>query len=77
MPEGLWATRTETRGNAAACAPGWTEVDVTELVRSWAAAGAPSGTMQLRAADETSPLGWKRLGSAESPNVPRLEISVG
>ncbi len=75
--ERLWATSTETRGNAAACAPGWTEVDVTELVRSWAASGAPSGTMLLRAADESSPLGWKRLGSAESPNVPQLEITIG
>jgi hypothetical protein len=75
--ERRWATSTQTRGNSAACAPGWTEVDVTELVRAWAAGGATSATMQLRAADETSPLGWKRLGSAESPHVPQLEISVG
>ncbi|GAA2554587.1 hypothetical protein GCM10010210_30040 [Pseudonocardia hydrocarbonoxydans] len=73
----MWATSTETRGNAAACAPGWVQVDVTELVRAWTAAGVPSGTMMLRAADETSPLGWKRLGSAESPNVPNLEITLG
>lgn len=73
----MWATSTETRGNAAACAPGWVQVDVTELVRAWTAAGVPAGTMMLRAADETSPLGWKRLGSAESPNVPNLEITLG
>ncbi len=72
-----WATSTETRGNNASCAPGWTEVDVTELVRSWAAATAPNGTMQLRAGNETDPLGWKRFGSAESPNVPQLQVTLG
>lgn len=73
----MWATSTETRGNGPACAAGWTRVDVTELVRAWTAAGVPAATMMLRAADETSPLGWKRLGSAESPNVPSLEITLG
>ncbi|MHA6794876.1 DNRLRE domain-containing protein [Pseudonocardia bannensis] len=72
-----WATSTETRGNNASCAAGWTEVDVTELVRSWAAAKAANGTMQLRAADETDPLGWKRFGSAEGPNVPQLQVTLG
>ena len=50
---------------------------MTDLVRSWAASGAPSAGMQLRAADETDPLGWKRLGSAESPNAPHLRITLG
>jgi hypothetical protein len=70
------ATSTDTRGNDAACAPGWTSVDVTSLVREWAAAGAAAGTMQLRATDETDPLSWKRFGSAESPNVPRLTVTL-
>ncbi len=73
--ERLWATSTETRGHSPACAAGWTEVDVTELVRSWVAAGVPNGTVQLRAADETDPRGWKRLGSAESMTVPSLVVS--
>ncbi len=72
-----WATSTQTLGHGAACAPGWAEVDLTELVRSWAAAGATSGTVQLRAADETDPLGWKRFASAESPHVPHLVITLG
>jgi hypothetical protein len=72
----LWATSTETRGHDPACAPGWTGVDVTDLVRSWAAAGAVTGTMALRASDEADPLSWKRFGSAESPNVPYLEITL-
>ena len=74
--ERVWASSTETRGHGATCAPGWTEVDVTELVRDWAAAGAAGGTILLRAADEADPLGWKRFGSAESPNMPQLEITL-
>lgn len=69
------ATSTDTRGHGAGCAAGWTEVDVTGLVRDWAAAGVPSATMQLRAADEADPLSWKRFGSAESPNAPRLDVT--
>ena len=70
-----WATSTETRGHAA-CAAGWVGVDVTELVRSWVTTGAPAGSVQLRASDETDPLGWKRLGSAEGGHVPHLEITI-
>lgn len=75
--ERVWATSTETRGNSAACAAGWTQVDVTELVRAWSAAGVPTGTVLLRATDEADPLGWKRFGSAESPHVPNLEVGLG
>lgn len=74
--ERVWASSTETRGHGATCAPGWTEVDVTELVRDWAAADEAGGTILLRAADEADPLGWKRFGSAESPNMPQLEITL-
>ncbi|MEN3299877.1 DNRLRE domain-containing protein [Pseudonocardia sp.] len=70
------ATSTDTRGNNAACAPGWTSVDVTPLVKEWAAAGTTAGTVQLRATDEKDPLSWKRFGSAESPNVPRLTVTM-
>ncbi|QJY48441.1 DNRLRE domain-containing protein [Pseudonocardia broussonetiae] len=77
VAERVWATSTETRGNSAACAAGWTQVDVTELVRAWSAAGVPTGTVLLRATDEVDPLGWKRFGSAESPQVPNLEIGLG
>jgi hypothetical protein len=75
--ERMWASSTETRGHGPACAAGWTQVDVTDLVRAWTAGGAPTGTMMLRAADEADPQGWKRLGSAESSTVPSLEITVG
>lgn len=75
--ERMWASSTETRGHSPACAAGWTQVDVTELVRAWTAGGAPTGTMLLRAADEADPRGWKRLGSAEGSTVPSLEITLG
>jgi hypothetical protein len=70
-----WATSTETRGHAA-CAAGWTGVDVTGLVRSWAVAGTATGSVQLRASDESDPLAWKRFGSAESPHAPHLEVTL-
>jgi hypothetical protein len=74
-PERLVATSTDTRGNAAACAAGWSSVDVTPLVREWVAAGAASGTVVLKAADETNPQSWKRFASAETPTVPHLTIT--
>jgi hypothetical protein len=79
QPQGdrLRATSTDTRGNAAACAPGWSSVDVTELVKEWAAAGATGGTVMLKAADETDPLSWKRFASAETATVPHLTVTLG
>jgi hypothetical protein len=79
QPQGerLRATSTDTRGNAAACAPGWSSVDVTGLVKEWAAAGATSGTAMLKAADETDALSWKRFASAETANVPHLTVTLG
>ena len=71
----LWATSTDTRGHTA-CAPGWSGVDVSDLVRGWAGAGAPTGSIQLRASDERDPLAWKRFASAESAHVPHLEVTL-
>ncbi|WP_345425348.1 DNRLRE domain-containing protein [Pseudonocardia xishanensis] len=75
-PQKRWASSTDTRGNAAACAAGWSTVDVTDLVRGWVAAGATSGTVVLKAADETDPLSWKRFASAETATVPRLTVTA-
>lgn len=72
-----WANSTDTRGHGAACAAGWSRVDVTDLVRGWSQAGAPTGTVALRATDERDPLGWKRFGSAESATVPHLDVVFG
>jgi hypothetical protein len=72
----LRASSTETRGHTA-CAAGWAGVDVTELVRTWTSTGSPAGSVQLRASDEGDPLGWKRIGAAESADPPHLEITLG
>ncbi|SDF10770.1 hypothetical protein SAMN05216377_103273 [Pseudonocardia oroxyli] len=74
-PQRLWATSTDTRGNAPACAAGWSSVDVTPLVQEWLAAGATSGTVVLKAADETDPQSWKRFASAETATVPHLTLT--
>lgn len=66
----------ETRGHDPSCAAGWTSVDVTRAARDWTLAGARSGTLQLRAGDETDPLSWKRFGSAESPTAPSLDLTL-
>jgi hypothetical protein len=66
----------DTRGHDPSCAAGWTSVDVTPAVREWVSAGARSGTLQLRAADEADPLSWKRFGSAESPTPPSLDLTL-
>ncbi|GAA1833316.1 hypothetical protein GCM10009836_09330 [Pseudonocardia ailaonensis] len=78
--EKRWATSTDTRGNpagGAACAAGWSSVDVTDLVQAWTAAGATSGTVMLKAADETDPQSWKRFASAETATVPHLTVTRG
>jgi hypothetical protein len=72
----LRASSTETLGHAA-CAAGWTAVDVTALVQEWTAAAAPTGSVQLRASNEGDPLGWKRIGAAESTDPPHLELTLG
>jgi hypothetical protein len=73
----LWATSTTVRGaTAGGCGPGWTNVDVTPLVRQWAASGATSGTILLRAANERDPGGWMRFSSGDGPNPPALGVTL-
>jgi hypothetical protein len=72
----MWATSTTTMGNGAACQAGWTNVDVTPLVKAWLQAGARSGTMMLRASDERNPLSWKRFASGQSSTVPALGVTL-
>jgi hypothetical protein len=72
----VWASSTATLGHDAHCQPGWTSVDLTDLVKSWVQAGASSGTVMLRAANEQDPLGWKRFSSGAGPNVPALGVTL-
>jgi len=71
-----WATSTDTRGHDAHCQPGWTSVDVTDLVRGWVLAGAGSGTVLVRATNELDPLSWKRFSSGAGANLPALGVTV-
>ncbi|WP_445184350.1 DNRLRE domain-containing protein [Pseudonocardia sp. Cha107L01] len=71
-----WASSTATNGHDAHCQPGWTSVDLTDLVKGWVQAGASSGTVLLRAANESDPLSWKRFSSGAGPNVPALGVTL-
>ncbi|MDT7608517.1 MAG: hypothetical protein QOG96_3020 [Pseudonocardiales bacterium] len=71
-----WASSTATKGHDAHCQPGWTSVDLTDLVKGWVQAGASSGTVLLRAANESDPRSWKRFSSGAGPNVPALGVTL-
>jgi hypothetical protein len=74
--ERAWATSTETRGHDSHCQPGWSSIDLTDLVRSWIQAGANSGTVLLKATNERDPLSGKRFSSGAGPAVPDLGVTV-
>jgi hypothetical protein len=71
-----WASSTATLGHDAHCQPGWTSVDLTDLVKGWVQAGASTGTVLLRATDEADPQSWKRFSSGAGPNVPALGVTL-
>jgi len=71
-----WVASTATKGHDGHCQPGWTSVDLTDLVSTWVQAGASTGTVLLRATDEHDPLSWKRFSSGAGPNVPALGITL-
>jgi hypothetical protein len=72
----VWATSTATKGHDGTCRPGWTSVDLTDLVRSWVRSGVDTGTVMLRATDEADPLGWKLFDSGEGTHVPALGVTL-
>ena len=74
--ERSWASSTATLGHDAHCQPGWTSVNLTDLVKSWVASGATSGTVQLRATNESDPTSWKRFSSGGGEHVPALGITL-
>ncbi|HEX4356243.1 MAG TPA: DNRLRE domain-containing protein [Pseudonocardia sp.] len=71
-----WASSTATLGHDAHCQPSWTSVNLTDLVKSWVAAGATSGTVLLRATNESDPASWKRFSSGAGENVPALGVTL-
>ncbi|RAJ70631.1 hypothetical protein K377_07913 [Streptomyces sp. PsTaAH-137] len=69
------ATSTQTKP---ATSPGWVTADITKLAQTWSSAKATSGSIALKAADESDTYGWKRFYSAEAANqdqVPTLEVT--
>ncbi|WP_327674809.1 ricin-type beta-trefoil lectin domain protein [Kitasatospora sp. NBC_00458] len=53
----------------------WAKADVTGMIRYFAGNGFAEYGIGLKAADENSPLSWKRFGSSESDTPPFLSIT--
>ncbi|MEU9700483.1 DNRLRE domain-containing protein [Streptomyces sp. NPDC047981] len=73
-----YATSTETRGNASCTAQpdGWINANVTSLVQHWANNKWSTGGMGIRATDESTVAGWKRVNSANAAsNPPKLVVT--
>ncbi|MFM9615526.1 DNRLRE domain-containing protein [Streptomyces niveiscabiei] len=70
------ATSTETRSGTCKTA-GWVSADVTSLAQTWASAKAETGSIALKAADESDTYAWKRFYSSESTaeQIPQLTVS--
>ncbi|MFI2612945.1 DNRLRE domain-containing protein [Kitasatospora sp. NPDC018619] len=71
-----FATSTETRSGACGNA-GWVGADVTELARTWASAKAATGSVALKAVDESDTYAWKRFYSSEATEdkAPKLTVT--
>ncbi|WP_217145934.1 DNRLRE domain-containing protein [Streptomyces sp. AC627_RSS907] len=71
------ATSTETR-SAACNNAGWVTADITRLAQTWSSAQAETGSVALKAADESDTYAWKRFYSANAVNgdqIPTLEVT--
>lgn len=71
----LQATTSVTKGYSSSCPDARVTVDVKNLITSWAAGTASTGTMGLKAESETDSYGWKRFSSSETTNDPYLSIT--
>lgn len=65
-----------TSGYSDNCPDGPVVVEITELVRDWLATGTKTGTIGLRATDETDQFSWKKFASADGDNPPRISIDL-
>ncbi|MEU0449055.1 DNRLRE domain-containing protein [Streptomyces tendae] len=71
------ATSTETR-SASCNNAGWVTADITELAQTWSSARAETGSLALKAANESDTYGWKRFRSANAVDenqIPTLEVT--
>ncbi|MFB9524192.1 DNRLRE domain-containing protein [Streptomyces cremeus] len=74
----LKAKAATSTGTKPGTAPGWVNADITQLAQTWSSAKATSGSVGLKAADESDTYGWKRFYSAEAADqdqVPTLEVT--
>ncbi|MFF9080266.1 DNRLRE domain-containing protein [Streptomyces rubiginosohelvolus] len=58
--------------------PGWVSADITKLAQAWSSSKATTGSIALKAANESDTYGWKRFSSSEAPDqnqVPTLEVT--
>ncbi|MFI7239024.1 DNRLRE domain-containing protein [Streptomyces cyaneofuscatus] len=77
---GGWDKRPEPKTKQATSKPGnepgQHSADVTDLVQDWAKAKKPTGTVALRAADESAASGWQELNSASAAeDTPQLTVT--
>ncbi|MFE7189899.1 ricin-type beta-trefoil lectin domain protein [Kitasatospora sp. NPDC057541] len=79
----MWTRTYETYdvdgGDAHQCAApdgsGWTNTDVTEMIRYFAQYGSNDYGFMLKATDENSSLSWKKFGSAQSSAPPYISVT--
>ncbi|TFV29882.1 DNRLRE domain-containing protein [Streptomyces sp. T1317-0309] len=71
-----FATSTETR-SVACNNEGRVSADVTELAKTWASAKAATGSVALKAADESDRYAWKRFYSSQATEdkIPQLTVT--
>lgn len=74
-PFSRWASTNVTRGFSSSCAAGWVPTDVAGLIGAWARTGVSTGSMVLKAENESDTFGWKKFSSAEGGQVPHLDVT--
>ncbi|WP_125786527.1 RICIN domain-containing protein [Amycolatopsis sp. WAC 01375] len=74
-PRTRWATTNATRGYSAACAADWVRTPIGNLVGAWAGSGVTTGSMVLKAENESDSFGWKKFSSGEGGKSPYIEVT--
>ncbi|MFI1365257.1 DNRLRE domain-containing protein [Streptomyces griseochromogenes] len=71
------ATSTDTKSTTCNNA-GWATADITKLAQTWSSAKAETGSLALKASDESDTYAWKRFYSSNATDqdkVPTLEVT--
>jgi hypothetical protein len=71
------ATSTDTK-SATCNNAGWVTAGITRLAQTWSSAKADTGSLALKAADESDTYAWKRFHSSdatEQDKIPTLEVT--